>query len=151
VSTTVRDPLVETYLKRLRAESRTLPRAERDELMQQIQEHLHEALSPGASEADVRNALEHLGEPEAIVAEEFDRLGFKPATAGKLEWAVIFLLPFGALVVPVLGWLLGVMLLWTSRVWKDPREADRHAPRAGWRGDPVVDHAVDGSAVGAVA
>jgi uncharacterized membrane protein len=87
VSTTVRDPLVETYLKRLRAESRTLPRAERDELMQQIQEHLHEALSPGASEADVRNALEHLGEPEAIVAEEFDRLGFKPATAGKLEWA----------------------------------------------------------------
>lgn len=118
MSTTVPDPLVETYIKRLRAESRTLPRAERDELLEQIQEHLREALSPGSSEADVRNALEHLGEPEAIVADEFDRLGFKPATAGKLEWAVIFLLPFGALVVPVLGWLLGIMLLWTSRVWR---------------------------------
>jgi hypothetical protein len=111
------DPLVEAYLRQLRVQARKLPRARRDELLQQIQEHLDEALPPGSNEADVRNALEHLGEPETIIAEEFDRLGIQPATAGKLEWAVVFLLPLGALVIPILGWILGVILLWASRVW----------------------------------
>ena len=117
MSTTTHDPLIESYVKQLRAKARTLPRATRDELMQQIEEHLREALPPGSSEADARNALEQLGEPEAIIAEEFDRLGIQRATAGKLEWAVVFLLPFGAFVLPIVGWVLGLILLWASRVW----------------------------------
>lgn len=117
MSTTTPDPLIESYVKQLRAKARTLPRAHRDELMQQIEEHLREALPPGTSEADARNALEQLGEPEAIIAEEFDRLGIQRATAGKLEWAVVFLLPFGAFLLPVAGWVLGLILLWASRVW----------------------------------
>lgn len=111
------DQLVDAYLKRLRASGRVLPRTSRDELLQQIQEHLREALPTGSHEAEVRNALDHLGEPEAIVAEEFDRLGIRPATAGKLEWSVVFLLPLGSVVIPILGWVLGVILLWASRVW----------------------------------
>jgi hypothetical protein len=111
------DPLVDDYLGRLRAEARRLPRSRRDELLQEIQEHLDEALPPGSSEADARNALEHLGDPETIVGEEFQRLGIQPARAGKLEWAVVFLLPFGSVVIPILGWVLGVILLWGSRVW----------------------------------
>lgn len=65
----------------------------------------------------MRNALEQLGEPDAIIAEEYDRLGIQPARAGKLEWAAIFLLAFGAFLLPIIGWVLGVILLWASHVW----------------------------------
>ena len=33
------------------------------------------------------------------------------------EWLAVALLPFGGLVVPLFGWMLGVWLLWQSRVW----------------------------------
>jgi hypothetical protein len=117
MSTTAPDPLVDSYIKQLRASARTLPRGQRDELMQQIHEHLREALPPGSTEMEVRNALDQLGQPDAIVAEEFDRLGIQPARAGKLEWAAVFLLPLGSVLIPILGWVLGVILLWMSRVW----------------------------------
>jgi hypothetical protein len=71
----------------------------------------------GSGDATVRTTLDHLGDPEEIVAEEFDRLGIRPATAGTLEWIVVVLLPLGALLIPVLGWVVAVMLLWASRVW----------------------------------
>ena len=111
------DRLVDDYLRRLRAEARRLPRSDREELLQQIQEHLDEAIPPGTSDAEVRNALERLGSPETIVAEERERLGIPAIRAGKLEWCVVFLLPFGAVVLPLIGWLFGVFLLWCSRVW----------------------------------
>ena len=117
MTTATRHPLVGGYLRRLHATVRTLPRARRDELVQQIEEHLDEAIPPGSSEAEVRNALDRLGTPETIVAEEFDRLGMQPAKAGRLEWFTVFLLPLGFVVIPILGWMLAIMLLWTSRVW----------------------------------
>jgi hypothetical protein len=40
----------------------------------------------------------------------------RPA-AGKLEWITVFVLPLGGIVIPVLGWLVGVALLWASSVW----------------------------------
>jgi hypothetical protein len=117
VSTTSPDPLIESYLKQLRMSARPLPRAPRDELVEQIREHLREALPPGHSQAEARRAIEKLGDPDTIVAEEFDRLGLETARAGKLEWAVVFLLPFGSFVLPLIGWILGIILLWASRVW----------------------------------
>jgi hypothetical protein len=117
MTTATAHPLVSDYLKQLRATARSLPRTDRDELLQQIREHLDEALPPGASETDVRNALDRLGSPETIVAEQFDRLGIRPARAGKLEWITVCLLPLGSLVIPILGWVPGIILLWASRVW----------------------------------
>jgi hypothetical protein len=111
------DPLVDGYLKRLRAAARELSRTRRDELVQQIQEHLQEAVPPGASETEIRNALEHLGEPETIIAEEFERRGTQSARGGKLEWITVMLLPLGFAVIPILGWAIAVILLWRSRVW----------------------------------
>lgn len=117
MTTATSDPLVDAYLRELRARARRLPRNCRDELVQQIQEHLAEAIPAGSSQADVRNALERLGEPDAIVAEELERLGIPPTRGGKLEWTVVVLLPIGFVVIPILGWLVGVILLWSSRVW----------------------------------
>lgn len=115
--TTTPDPLVAAYLRDLRARSRRLPRSQREELVQQIEEHLEAAIPPGAGEAEVRDTLDRLGAPEAIIAEQFDRLDIRPARAGKLEWAVVVLLPVGGVLIPILGWVLGVILLWASRVW----------------------------------
>jgi hypothetical protein len=105
-------PLARDYLKRLKKAARRLPRARRAELLEEIEAHLSEALPPGASEAEARDVLERLGEPEQIVAEA------APAEprAGWQEWAAIPLLLIGGLLA-VVGWPIGLILLWSSRVW----------------------------------
>lgn len=46
-----------------------------------------------------------------------DLLAPRRPAAGKLEWMTVFVLPLGGIVIPVLGWLVGVALLWASKVW----------------------------------
>jgi uncharacterized membrane protein len=113
------DRLVDDYLRRLDSELRGLPRARRRELRQEIAEHIDEARDGLAaeSEADVRNLLERLGEPAEIAAEARERLGVHPRRAGFIEVAAIVLLPVGGVVIPVLGWIAGVILLWVSEAW----------------------------------
>ncbi len=117
MTTAASDPLIDAYLKRLRATARALPRARRDELVEQIREHLDEAIAPGADELEVRNALERLGEPDGIVGEEIERLGIRPTRAGRLEWITVVLLPIGFVIIPFFGWILAIVLLWSSPVW----------------------------------
>src|SRR5262249_44431091 len=46
------------------------------------------------------------------------RLGLAPRPAPTTrDWIVIPLLLVGGIVVPLLGWLVGVVLLWMSQVW----------------------------------
>lgn len=107
----------QAYLKQLRRAARRLPRANRDELVAQIDEHLREALPPGATEASVRTELDRLGSPAEIVAAEYERLGVRPASGGWFEWITLLLLLIGSLIIPILGWLVGAIMLWISRVW----------------------------------
>lgn len=113
------DKLVEDYLERLDSELRDLPRARRRELTQEIAEHIDEARSALASddEADIRNLLDRLGEPAEIAAEARERLGVRSRRAGFTEVAAIVLLPIGGVVIPVLGWVAGVIALWVSDAW----------------------------------
>src|SRR6266508_4791871 len=39
------------------------------------------------------------------------------APAGALEIAALILLPLGGIILQVIGWFIGVILLWSSRVW----------------------------------
>jgi hypothetical protein len=112
-------PLVAGYLERLRRAARALPNARRAELVAEIEAHLEDALPSDPSEAEVRNALERLGEPGEIVAAEDPDLAPEAARprAGSLEWFAIVLLLVGGLILPVVGWGAGVVLLWSSRVW----------------------------------
>jgi HAAS domain-containing protein len=110
-------PLVRAYVDELRRAARDLPRGRRSELVQEIEEYLAEAIPPDASEAEVRTALDRLGDPEQIVAEERGRAGVQTGRAGWVEWVAVFLLPIGGVVVPVLGWVIGAVLLWASRIW----------------------------------
>ncbi|MEO8290085.1 MAG: DUF1700 domain-containing protein [Gaiellaceae bacterium] len=113
------DKLVDDYLKRLNRELRGLPRARRRELLDEISEHISEgrASLAGESEADIRTLLDRLGDPEDIAAEAAERFGLAPRRAGWKEVAALVLLPIGGVLLPVLGWFIGVVLLWISDAW----------------------------------
>lgn len=109
-------PLAERYLKELRRCARDLPRDRRDELFQDIEAHLAETAAAGSTEAEVRTALDRLGTPGAIVSAEAGAEPL-PGHRGALEWGAIVLLLIGGVVIPVVGWLVGAVLLWVSRAW----------------------------------
>jgi len=109
-------PLAAEYLARLRRAGRGLPPGRRRELLAEIEAHLSEAIDPSASDAQALTVLDKLGDPEAIIAAETPRLDELPAPRGTREWVAIGLLLFGGFIF-VLGWFVGLILLWSSRAW----------------------------------
>jgi len=110
---------IEDYLKRLDRSMRDLPADRRRELVSEIREHINQTVAASGAdrtEADVRNALERLGEPEDIADEARERLGVKPAHPSSGDTAAIILLLFGGFLFGI-GWIVGVVLLWLSDVW----------------------------------
>ena len=116
--TTEADALILRYLQHLESQLGDLPANRRQELLDEVQEHITTAradLDP-ETEAGVLTLLERLGDPADIAAEARDRSGVqaqpaRPATPW-LEITTIVLL-----VIPFLGWVLGAVLVWLSRLW----------------------------------
>jgi hypothetical protein len=108
--------LVEQYQARLARAAADLPAPARRELAEDVSQHVAE--SGAQTEAEIRAVLDGLGRPEEIAEEARRRLGLpsRPAPTAR-DWIVIPLLLVGGIVVPLLGWLVGVVLLWTSQVW----------------------------------
>jgi hypothetical protein len=135
MTTTTGDRLLSDYIARLDTAALRLPPDRRAELMEGIAEHIAAARASGElrDEAAVRTLLDRLGEPEEIVAaaaEEVAGGGGTPppwASSGPqlvptrpgtgLEVAAVVMLTAGSL-LPVLGWLVGVALLWSSKRWR---------------------------------
>jgi hypothetical protein len=113
--TTTVDTLVDNYLKDLDAELRGFPANRRRELLGEVGEHIAEARAAldAETEAAIRTLLERLGDPADIAAEARERFGIpaQPATPW-LEVATLV-----ALLIPGIGWLVGGVLLWISRMW----------------------------------
>lgn len=136
MTTSTIDQLVSDYLGRLNQAAYVLPADRRADLLDEISEHIASARAAGAAadEAAVRTLLDRLGEPEEIVAAARDdesTRGAEPwhappqpvpvAASPTLEtWAVV-MLTIGS-VIPVVGWLVGVLLLWMSRRWRWPEK-----------------------------
>jgi hypothetical protein len=110
---------VKEYLHDLEVELRDLPRSRRQELLGEIHEHIDSALAeaPTHDEAEVRNVLDRLGDPSDIAEEARQRFGVPKVKSGALEIAALILLVIGGIILPVIGWFIGVILLWSSRVW----------------------------------
>jgi hypothetical protein len=106
-------PLVAGYLRSLDGAAKVLPRRERDELVSEIRGHLDEALSPEASEADVRNVLDSLGPPWDIVA----AAGGQQVTVRRGAREVFALLLLVTGLPPIIGWVVGLGLLIWSPLW----------------------------------
>ena len=118
------DNAIQDYLRRLERAAADLPRDRRQDLLLGIREHIAAAQAAGVAsdEAEVRTLLDRLGEPHDIVAAacEDGRAtgGGGPRRSGTtLELAAVLMLTAGSF-VPVVGWLVGVVLLWTSRLWR---------------------------------
>lgn len=116
--------LVDDYLARLKVAAAVLPPDRRAELVEGIAEHLDAAQAAGeaSDEADLREVLDRLGSPEAIVIAELAESGGHvarpaPPTWGLLEIAGITLLALGGFAVPVLAPLLGMAFVVASDRW----------------------------------
>jgi uncharacterized membrane protein len=123
-------PLAEDYLRRLDHAAWSLPGPDRTELLAEIRAHLEAGLTPGSTDADVRNLLAELGAPEDIVAaaqaspEGAQTTGIPrpaPLTAaspwGPLEILAVLGLTVGTFVLPIVGPVVGLVLAWASERW----------------------------------
>jgi hypothetical protein len=108
------DRLVEDYLRRLERAATHMQRARRAELVAEIRGHIDTALGQeqAAGEAAVRNVLDRLGPPEDIV-----EAAEPPPAHGHRRTGTLEIVALIALIVPVIGWLLGTVLVFASRVW----------------------------------
>ncbi len=116
----MRQHAVDEYLRRLERSMADLPAARRAEIVSEIHDHIQDALArlpEGASEADVRNVLEGIGDPDEIASEARADLGIAPSRRRWTDIAAVILLPVGGIVFPVVGWVVGVVFLWMSTVW----------------------------------
>ena len=117
------------YMRRLRTELRGLPRDRRQEILEQIDEHITAYRSDSEGEQDIAAVLERLGDPAEIGAEARDRFGIQPRRPGAVEVIALLLIGFGPALVllPLLALgaptgvrLVGLTLLvplWLSRLW----------------------------------
>ena len=124
-------PLVVDYLRLLDLQASQLPPGRRHELVAEIRSHVADALAAvGGDEASVRGVLDRLGAPEDIVAAEADGVPsarpvapFQPGPVrpisawGPLEVVAVVGLTIGAVVVPVVGPLVGLVCAWASASW----------------------------------
>jgi len=113
------DRLFQQYLKGLQRELSDLPRARTLEIVDEIESHIAEARAglEGDDEAEVRSILDRLGDPRDIAADARARFGLARRESGVLEVFALIGLLVGGLIIPVVGWFVGVALLWGSRAW----------------------------------
>jgi hypothetical protein len=126
--------VINDYLDRLDRAAQVLAPDRRIELLSEIREHIEDArvAEGGDGEAATRSVLERLGAPEEIVAAAGEGsqpwrgsmpFGYggsppRPRRSLALEiWAVV-MLTVGSIVLPVIGWLVGVALMWSSDRWR---------------------------------
>ena len=116
--TTEVDDLILRYLQDLERELYDLPANRRQELLDEVGEHIaaaRAALGP-ETEAGVRTTLERLGDPADIAAEARERFGVqRPPARPATPWLEVIAIVL--LVIPFAGWVVGVVLVWISRLW----------------------------------
>lgn len=123
------EALVRDYLGRLEAAAMPLPVDRRAELAGEVRQHIEMALEEAGvrDEVTVRNVLERLGPPDEIIAAEQGSGGAGnsatlPSTGrdsawGGVEITAILLLTVGAVFLPIIGPLIGLVFVWASAQW----------------------------------
>jgi uncharacterized membrane protein len=133
---------VQAYLDELDRALSELPRGRREEIVRDIRGHIEVALADldNPSDAAVEQVLDSLGTPaeiaEAAYLAEADGIPdaayapetkYAPETAyeqrprprmATRDVATVVLLLIGGIVLPVVGWVIGLVLLWSSTAWR---------------------------------
>lgn len=109
------DQLVHEYLSRLDSALAGVPRSRREEILDEISNHIAEERSRlhDESDADLRNLLDRLGDPAEVADAARDEADERPAPQPRRIGAIEVL----ALVLTPLIWPAGVILLWLSPAW----------------------------------
>jgi uncharacterized membrane protein len=124
MTTNTQDRLVEDYLRRLERAAAGLTATARAELLGEIRAHIAEARAEHDDETGVREALDRLGAPEDIVAEAGGPVVPRSATEvpqrlrPDRELVAVLLLTVGSVILPLVGWLAGVVVMWSSNRWR---------------------------------
>ena len=108
------DKLVRRYLAQLDAALRGVDASRREEILAEVRGHIEEGrtrLDPGDT-ASVRTLLDKVGDPAAIAAEA----GAPPPGSRRWDVWAPWLIIFGP-VASGLGWIAGMLILWTSPTW----------------------------------
>lgn len=102
------------YLNDLARAARDLPRDVAESMVSGVREEL-----TGLSDSAARERMGELGDPEFIAASARAELPLAAPTAESSRYSLVtvLLLAFGGVVVPLVGWVAGVVLLMASRVW----------------------------------
>lgn len=112
------DSAVEIYLQELRVQLRDLPYGDASDLVEGIAEELR-----ALPEREVGARIAALGSPAQIAAElrresADGPLDERPSGASTTYVVGTSLaVAFGGILVPCLGWIAGVVLMWASPVW----------------------------------
>jgi uncharacterized membrane protein len=117
--TTPIHPQVEAYLRQLDFALASLPWDQRNEIFTDISEHIQRELAAAGDEPGAVDAvLLRVGDPYAIAQEAGAPPALPPMPPphrGRgLEIAAILLISAGSFLVPFIGWIVGVALLWAS-------------------------------------
>jgi hypothetical protein len=109
------DKLIDHYLTQLDHALDGLPASRRGQIIEEIASHISEGRSSldDEDEASIRALLDRVGDPNAI-AEEVE---IPPISARSADEWVPWLLLFGGFAF-VVGWFIGIGLLWSSRTWR---------------------------------
>jgi hypothetical protein len=108
------DKLVQRYLAQLDRVLQGVDTTRREEILAEVREHIEEGrtgLDPDDA-ASVRTLLDRVGDPAAIAAEA----GAPPPGSRRWDAWAPWLIIFGP-VASGLGWVAGVLILWTSPAW----------------------------------
>ena len=108
------DKLVRHYMAQLDAALRGVDASRREEILAELHGHIQEGrtgLDPDDA-ASVRTLLDRVGDPAAIAAEA----GAPPPGSRRWDAWAPWLIIFGP-VASGLGWIAGVLILWTSPTW----------------------------------
>jgi hypothetical protein len=108
------DKLVRRYLAQLDAALQGVDASRREEILTDVHGHIEEGrteLDPDDA-ASVRTLLDRVGDPAAIAAEA----GAPPPGSRRWDAWAPWLIIFGP-VASGLGWIAGMLILWTSPTW----------------------------------
>jgi hypothetical protein len=109
------DKLIDRYLTQLDHALSSLPTARRTQIIEDITSHIIEGRAglDHEDETSIRALLRRIGDPQTIAEED----GVTPRPARRADAWVPWLLLVGGFAF-VVGWFIGVGLLWSSAAWR---------------------------------
>lgn len=113
--------LVRDYLDRLERALVAAPRDRQREISAEIEAHIREEISElgrDPRDHELLQILDRMGEPELIAEDAYEGQPqpVQPRSRALEVFALLFL-TVGGFVLPILGWIVGLILLWISQTW----------------------------------